>query len=395
MVAAALGGLVAISVHPLDAGQLTSLPYSNARAYRQSSEMVWETVQDVTDAWGLKTATKDGSSQVLVSEWKRFSDFDGSPFFQSVPTLPADGAQLVPVDFQLHVFVSPFVEPARVHVATVLRTELEQNRYVHHDVRFAATEFFRELEARLGGTGVTIPVASSSGSNPCFAERGMATPTTEAVDLTPVRRLTDFDFWFPAVQSEALVLLDVTIGFDGSVAASRVVSVNGAEITQPEMFAQAAENIVSLWRYRPAERDECPVSVVATVAMSFGLDDSGPLFYSQTLPERERGPAPKSVSTVYTTDDDGLQNPRLLEETTPQYTDAAQGRQIEGEVWLEAVVRPDGTVGDIRVTKSLDMKYGLDVAAVIAAKQWRFDPGTRDGEPVAMQVGIALEFHLR
>lgn len=40
------------------------------------------------------------------------------------------------------------------------------------------------------------------------------------------------------------------------------------------------------------------------------------------------------------------------------------------------------------------MKFGLDVSAVIAAKQWRFDPGTRDGEPVAVQVGIALEFRL-
>ena len=170
---------------------------------------------------------------------------------------------------------------------------------------------------------------------------------------------------------------------------------NGAEITQPEVFAQLAENIVSLWRYRPAERDDCPVSIMATVLMSFGLDESRRLFYSRTLPEREIGPAPESVSRVYVTDDDGVQNPGLLEETTPQYTREAQGQQIEGEVWLEAVVRPDGTVGDIHVTKSLDMKYGLDVAAVIAAKQWRFDPGTRDGEPVAVQVEIALEFHLQ
>lgn len=395
MVAAFLASLVAMSAHPVGAGQLTSLPYSNARAYRQSSEMVWETVQEVADAWGLKTDTKDGPSHLLVSDWKRFSDFNGSPFFQAMPTLPADGAQLVPAEFQLHLFVSPFVEPARVYVATVLRTDFEQNRYVHHGVGFAATEFFRELEARLGSTGTTIPVASSSGSNPCLATRGVGSPTADAVDLTPVRRLTDFEFLYPSVQSEALVILDVTIGFDGAVVASRVVSVNGAEITPPEVFAQAAKNIVTLWRYRPAERDGCPVSVMATVVMSFGLDDSRPLFYSRTLPERERGFVPGSVSRVYTTDGDGLQNPRLLEETTPRYTPAAQGQQIEGEVWLDAVVLPDGTVGDIHVTKSLDMKYGLDGAAVIAAKQWRFDPGTRDGEPVAVQVGIALEFYLQ
>ena len=395
MVAAFLGSLVVMSVHTAGAGQLTSLPYSNARAYRQSSKMVWETVQNVADAWGLETDTKDESSQLLVSDWKRFSDFKGSPFFQSLPTIPADGARLVPTDFQLHVFVSPFVEPTRVHVAAVLLTELEEGQYVHHGFGFAATEFFRELEAQLGSTGTTIPVASSSESNPCLARRGLGSPPGGVVDLTPVRRLIDFEFLYPAVQSDALVILDVTIGFDGAVVASRVVSVNGAESAQSEAFAQAAQNIVSLWRYRPAERDGCPVSVMATVVMSFGLDDARPLFYSRTLPERERDSTAISVSRFYTTDDDGLQNPRLLEETTPQYTPGAQGQQIEGEVWLDAVVLPDGRVGDIHVTKSLDMKYGLDGAAVIAAKQWRFNPGTRDGEPVAVQVGIALEFHLQ
>ena len=394
MVAAFLASLVAISVQPVGAGQLVSLPYSNARAYKQSSETVWETVQDLADAWGLKAAINDESSQILVSEWKRFSDFDGSPFFQSVPTLSLDGTQLVPSEFQLHVFVSPFVEPARVHVAAVLRTEREQDHYVHHGVGFAANDFFRELEARLGATGVTIPVAGSSGSNPCLAARGIASPTIGTVDLTSVRRLADVEVHHPAVQSEALVQLDVTIGFDGSVVASRVVSVNGAD-DESEVFAQAAENIVALWRYRPAERDNCPVSVVATVAMSFGSDESRPLFYSRTLPERELGSAPQSVSRVYAPDDDGLQNPRLLEEMTPQYTRAAQVQQIEGEVWVEAVVRPDGSVGEVHVTRSLDMKFGLDVEAVIAAKQWRFEPGTREGDPVSVQVGIALEFYLQ
>ena len=332
MVAAVLGGLVAVSAHPVGAGQLTSLPYSNARAYRQPSELVWETVLEVADAWGLKTATKDGPSRVLVSNWTRFSDFDGSPFFQSVPTLPADGARLVPGEFQLHVYVSPFVEPARVHVATVLRTELEQNRYVHHGVGFAATEFFRELEARLGSAGTTIPADRSTGSNPCLTMRETGSPTTDGVDLTPVRRLADFDFPYPAVESEALVILDITIGFDGAVVASRVVSVNGAENVRPDLFAQAAENLVSLWRYRPAARDGCPVSVMATVVMSFGLDGSRPLFYSRTLPERERVSAPEAVGRIYTTDDDGLQHPRLLDERTPRYTPGAQGQQIEGEV---------------------------------------------------------------
>ena len=392
-----LGSLWVLCVYPVSAGQLATLPYSNARAYRQPPQMVWRTVQEVVEAWGLESVIRDEASQATVSEWKRFSDFAGSPFFRSVPTFDVDGAQLVPVDFQLHVFVSPFVEPTRIHVTAAVRTEREQDRYVHHGVGFVSTEFFRELEARLGRTGVTIPVDGARGDNPCLGDegRGNASASTGAVDLSPVRRLIDFEFFHPAVESEALVILDVTIRFDGSVVASRVVSVNGTDLTEPELFARAAQNIVSLWRYRPAERDDCPVSVAATVAMSFGLDGSRPLFFSQTLSEHEAGTGSEPVSTVYEPGAPGLRNPRLLDETQPVYTREATSRGIQGEVWLEAVVLPDGTVGDVQVTKSLDMKFGLDVAAVIAAKQWRFDPGTLDGEPVAVKVGIALEFDLR
>ena len=56
------------------------------------------------------------------------------------------------------------------------------------------------------------------------------------------------------------------------------------------------------------------------------------------------------------------------------------------------VVLPDGTVGDVRITQSLDP--GLDEEAVKAARQWVFAPGTRFGEPVAVQVGIELYFNL-
>ena len=69
--------------------------------------------------------------------------------------------------------------------------------------------------------------------------------------------------------------------------------------------------------------------------------------------------------------------------------------KVQGEVWLEAVVLPDGTVGDVRVVRSLDRNFGLDEEAIRAAKQWRFIPGTRFGEPVAVLVTLAISFTLR
>ena len=69
--------------------------------------------------------------------------------------------------------------------------------------------------------------------------------------------------------------------------------------------------------------------------------------------------------------------------------------KIQGEVLLECVVQPDGTVGNIRVVRSLDSAFGLDQEAIKAARQWRFVPGTTKGEPVAVLVTIAIAFTLR
>ena len=69
--------------------------------------------------------------------------------------------------------------------------------------------------------------------------------------------------------------------------------------------------------------------------------------------------------------------------------------KVQGTVWVEAVVLPDGTVGQAKVVRSLDSTFGLDEEALKAAKQWRFAPGTRFGQPVAVLVTIELTFTLR
>lgn len=91
----------------------------------------------------------------------------------------------------------------------------------------------------------------------------------------------------------------------------------------------------------------------------------------------------------------GVINPRILREVKPQYTADAMRAKVQGTVLLECVVLPDGTVGRVDVVKSLDPTFGLDQEAVKAAKQWRFQPGTRFGEPVAVLVTIELTFTLR
>jgi TonB family protein len=91
----------------------------------------------------------------------------------------------------------------------------------------------------------------------------------------------------------------------------------------------------------------------------------------------------------------GVESPRLLRSVRPNYTAEAMRAKVQGIVRLEGVVTSEGTVGDVHVTRSLDSIFGLDQEAIKAAKQFRFVPGTRFGEPVAVLVSFEIEFTLR
>lgn len=78
----------------------------------------------------------------------------------------------------------------------------------------------------------------------------------------------------------------------------------------------------------------------------------------------------------------------------PQYTADAMRARIQGTVWVECVVQTNGQCSDTHVVRSLDQTFGLDQEAVKAAKLFRFRPGMRLGEPVAVLVTIELSFTL-
>ena len=69
--------------------------------------------------------------------------------------------------------------------------------------------------------------------------------------------------------------------------------------------------------------------------------------------------------------------------------------KVQGRVTLEGVVLPDGTVGEVRVTRSLDRKYGLDDSAVKALKEMRFSPGTKDGVAVPVLLDFEISFTVK
>lgn len=91
----------------------------------------------------------------------------------------------------------------------------------------------------------------------------------------------------------------------------------------------------------------------------------------------------------------GVTTPRLLQQVKPAYTSDAMRAKVQGVVQVQCIVQPDGTVTDARVIRSLDPVFGLDQEAIKAARQWKFAPGTRFGQPVPVEIVIELAFSIR
>ena len=87
--------------------------------------------------------------------------------------------------------------------------------------------------------------------------------------------------------------------------------------------------------------------------------------------------------------------PVPIHQERPQYTQAALAAQIEGQVLLETTVLSDGSVGDVKVVRSLDSELGLDQEAVKALKLWTWKPGTRASQPSSVTVQIEMTFTLK
>ncbi len=88
----------------------------------------------------------------------------------------------------------------------------------------------------------------------------------------------------------------------------------------------------------------------------------------------------------------GVSAPRAVYAPDPEYSEEARKAKYQGTVVLWVVIGPDGKPHDIRVQRTLGM--GLDEKAIEAVKQWKFDPARKDGQPVAVQINVEVNFRL-
>ena len=179
---------------------------------------------------------------------------------------------------------------------------------------------------------------------------------------------------------QGTVGLKVLVRPDGRVGLIRIVQ--GLDTDLDEQARRAAVQ----WRFLPAtDAEGTAVPGVANVQMEFrvrpGTDTtaSGDVC-SSTDPNnvRYRVPAGRPANAASGSFEDGVSLPTVTKRGQLMYTSEALHAKIQGPVHLLAIVEPDGRVGATVVAQSLDRLYGLDEAAIHAARQWRFVPCQKD-----------------
>lgn len=162
----------------------------------------------------------------------------------------------------------------------------------------------------------------------------------------------------------------------GTVALSLVVNEGGTaesiRVTRSlePSLDQAAIDAVSQWQFEPARKKGEPVAAAATVEVNFRLlNDARAQADEDVVPPRE-----------------------VFKAKPPQYPAEAKRDRVQGKVVLALVVNEQGLPENIRVATSVDPR--LDQAAMDAVAQWRYEPGRKKGQAVAMETTVDINFTL-
>jgi len=221
-----------------------------------------------------------------------------------------------------------------------------------------------QLEIRLAeatpAPGLVEAVVSGSGQRIYLHPATLAT----GADVTSARVIDMGDSRF-----------GVGVTFSGA-ASARMASGTAAHLGRPVAIVVDGQ-VVS------APTVRAPISESAVIS---GLTATS----AQTLATRLAPVAPAQKGTG-----DGVVLPVPIHQERPQYTPAAMAAQIEGSVLLETLVMADGSVGNVKVVRSLDSELGLDQQAIDALNHWTWKPGTRNGEPTRVAVQVEMTFTLK
>lgn len=192
----------------------------------------------------------------------------------------------------------------------------------------------------------------------------------------------------PCLAGGGPVVAQFEIDKQGKPGHIRITEEHGAG--SGEAIAGAAAD----WRFQPGAIDgkaakfdgifelSCGTQTAPTEAVSLSVAEEAP---SAAAPDRDL------EAGVYRVGRD-VKAPSPSYRPEPYYSEEARKARYQGTVVMYVEVDSTGHASHLRVVRSLGL--GLDQKAMQSVSQWRFKPGTKDGNPVTVAATIEVNFRL-
>lgn len=163
------------------------------------------------------------------------------------------------------------------------------------------------------------------------------------------------------------------------------------EIGSPPVYDDPAASrlVLRSWQDRLANRF---AEAATTVEDILKLNPPNSEFWRERLETLRLYSQPISSPDQRTVFGDGevQKRARVIDSPAAIYTDEARADKIKGDVRLRIVLASDGTVKNVFPIKSLS--HGLTESAMEAARQIKFQPAIRNGEPASQFATFVYEF---
>ena len=127
---------------------------------------------------------------------------------------------------------------------------------------------------------------------------------------------------------------------------------------------------------------------ILALGLALAISGVAPLF-AAAAPPPNQDPPPKPAPVRV---GGNIKEPKLIKKVEPVYPDEAKANGVQGVVIIEAVIATDGSIGSAKVLRSVPL---LDVAALDAVKQWKYEVTYVDNVAVEVIMVVTVNFSLK
>lgn len=162
----------------------------------------------------------------------------------------------------------------------------------------------------------------------------------------------------------------------------------------PEL-KDAGLDAISQWRYTPCTADGKPIDAQVYIIISSNHGSiSTSVEVDPPYPTEPGKPIEEQISAgeIFRVEPGYVESPRPTFAPDPEYSELARKAKYQGTCVMGVIVGADGTLKDVWVTKKAGL--GLDQKSLEVVRNWKFQPGTKNGVPVAVLVHIETQFNL-